>query len=191
MASGSIWNIPNALSLFRILAAPVLLILILQSHEFAFKWLLTASLFTDLIDGWLARRLHQVTKLGSILDSIGDSLTILIGSLGLILLHHDLFESYKWIIVSVIGLHAVQFLLSLWRYGKPSSFHTWSAKVAAFGISAFLLVTFHIGFQSWLFYFALFLLVVDAIEETILVFLVKEWKTDIRGLFDVLRDQKK
>lgn len=172
--------------MFRIVASPVLLLLVFQGQENAFKWLLTAAFFTDLIDGWIARRLHQVTRLGSILDSIGDSLTISTGSLGLILLRFELFESHKWVILMVVGLHLFQFALSIWRYGKPSSFHTWSAKVAAFGIGMFLLVTFHFGFYPWLFYTAVVLLVIDGIEETILVFLLKEWKTDIKGLYFVL-----
>ena len=186
----NIWNIPNLLSLFRILAAPVLLFLVLDTDVKLFKWLLTAAFFTDLVDGWLARRLHQVTRLGSVLDSVGDSLTIIVGTFGLIYLRPDLYYSYNWVIIAVIGLHIIQLCLSLWRYGKPSSFHTYSAKVAAFGIGSFLLLTFHFGFFPVAFYIAVGLLVVDAIEESIMVFIVPEWRHDVKGLFWIRKREK-
>ena len=183
MESKGVINIPNALSCFRIVAAPVLCYLIWTSNEFAFRWLITVSFFTDMIDGWIARRLHQTSKLGSILDSIGDSLTIIVGVIALIIFHPGLFNEYKLIVYVVIGLHLLQLSVSLWKYRKPSSFHTWSAKAAAFGIGSFILVTLHLGFQEWLFYVAIGLLIIDAIEETILVFMIPEWKNDVKGLW--------
>jgi hypothetical protein len=45
----------NAVTVYRILAAPVLLILIWKNEYDLFKWLLVVSFFTDAIDGYLAR----------------------------------------------------------------------------------------------------------------------------------------
>jgi phosphatidylglycerophosphate synthase len=183
MNTGGIFNIPNLLSLFRVVAAPVLVLLIFNENETAFKWLLTFAFFTDMIDGWIARKLHQVSKLGSVLDSLGDSLTIIVGVVGLVSFHEGLFLQYRVIVYSVIALHLIQLGLSLWRYGRPSSFHTWSAKVAALGIGIFILATFHFGFYEWLFYVAVGLLTLDAVEESILVFLIPEWTTDVKGVW--------
>jgi CDP-diacylglycerol--glycerol-3-phosphate 3-phosphatidyltransferase len=182
-------NIPNLLSLFRVAAAPVLLILIFNEHESAFKWLLTFAFFTDMIDGFIARKLHQESKLGSILDSIGDSLTIIVGVTGLVHFRYELYSDHSTIIHVVIGLHLFQLGLSLWRYGKPSSFHTWSAKFAALGIGLFILSTFHFGFSPELFYLAILLLILDATEESILVFLLPEWKNDVKGIYWVLKNR--
>jgi len=183
------WNIPNALSSFRIVAAPVLLLLIYADNQIAFKWLITCSFFTDMIDGWIARRLHQVSKLGSILDSIGDSLTIIVGVIGLAAFNKGLFHQYLTIIFLVVLLHVIQLGLSIWRYRKPSSFHTWSAKVAAMGIGIFILTTLHFGFYPWIFYVATALLIVDAIEESILVLFIPEWKNDVKGLWWILKSK--
>ncbi len=148
-----------------------------------FKWLLTFAFFSDAIDGYIARRLNQVTKLGSMLDSYGDSLTILSGLAGLIRFRFDLYEAYGLVMIIVLSLHLVQLSLSLWRYGKPSSFHTYSAKLGAVAIGVFILTSLHFDFFPWLFYTTVVILIIDAIEESILVYLIPQWKTDVKGIF--------
>lgn len=182
-------NLPNLISISRIIAAPVMWILLYEQEETAFRWLLTYAFFTDLIDGVIARKLHQVTKLGSILDSYGDSLTILSGIAGLILFRTHLVEQYGIVLIIVLSLHVIQLLLSLWRYGRPSAFHTWSAKTGALAIGTFILTTLHIGFFPWFFWLTVIILIIDAIEESILVFLMKEWENDVGSLFRVIRQK--
>ncbi|MBL0340482.1 MAG: CDP-alcohol phosphatidyltransferase family protein [Bacteroidetes bacterium] len=121
-------NIPNLISSIRIILAPFLWYLVYADNKIVFTWLITVAFFTDLIDGFIARSTHQVSKLGSKLDSLGDSLTILSGFVGLAAFNFDLILEHIFIIVFVIALHIIQLLLSLWRYGKPSSFHTLAAK---------------------------------------------------------------
>jgi phosphatidylglycerophosphate synthase len=176
-------NIPNVISTFRIVAAPVMWLLMYFDQKDAFTWLLTAAFFSDSIDGYIARKLNQVTKLGSVLDSYGDSLTIISGIAGLIKFRYDLFREFDTILYVVVAVHVTQLLLALWRYGKPSSFHTWSAKAAAIAIGIFILFTLHFYFVPWLFYLTVVLLLIDGIEESILVMLEKTWKTDIKGVW--------
>jgi phosphatidylglycerophosphate synthase len=182
-------NLPNLISLSRVIAAPVMWVLIYTDHETAFRWLLTFAFFTDLIDGVIARKLKQVTRTGSILDSYGDSLTILSGIAGLIRFRPGLFEDYSMVLILVLSLHALQLLLSLWRYGRPSAFHTWSAKTGALAIGLFILITLHVDFIPWLFWITVVILIVDAVEESILVFLIKEWKNDIKGLWWIIKEK--
>jgi phosphatidylglycerophosphate synthase len=182
-------NIPNIISLIRIIASPVMWVLIYFDFQNAFTWLLTFAFFTDLIDGVIARKLHQVSKLGSVLDSYGDSLTIISGTIGLVKFNQDIFEQHSIIISIIIGCHIIQLLLSLWRYGKPSSFHTWSAKFGALAVGLLILFTLHFYFSPLLFYITALILIVDAFEESILVFLFPEWKNDVKGLFWVLKNK--
>ncbi|MGB5462305.1 MAG: CDP-alcohol phosphatidyltransferase family protein, partial [Aureibaculum sp.] len=66
------YNIADWFSFYRIFAAPFLLILLwLEAREF-FTWLLLISYCTDMIDGFLARKLKIASARGSQLDSIGD-----------------------------------------------------------------------------------------------------------------------
>lgn len=70
-------NAAVILTLFRALMAPVVVIMILRSQDLMVLALLCLAALTDMADGWLARRLSQVTRLGTILDPIADKLVIL------------------------------------------------------------------------------------------------------------------
>lgn len=79
-----IWTVPNVLSLARLAGVPVFLWLVLGPE--ADGWalgLLMLSGVTDWLDGYLARRLDQRSKVGEILDPIADRLYILAVVIGL------------------------------------------------------------------------------------------------------------
>jgi cardiolipin synthase len=81
-----VWTVPNALSMLRLLGLPLFLWLVLGPH--ADGWalgVLMASGFTDYLDGYLARRLDQASRLGQILDPVADRLYILAVVIGLAL----------------------------------------------------------------------------------------------------------
>jgi cardiolipin synthase len=65
-------NLPTALTLLRITLIPGIALFLLERHfGLAFVAFALASL-TDVVDGWLARRLNQTTRLGAVLDPIVD-----------------------------------------------------------------------------------------------------------------------
>jgi len=81
--SRRVWTIPNALSMLRLALVPVfLLLLVARDYVSALVVLVVASL-TDLLDGFLARRLGQVTRLGQLLDPAADRLYIFAALVGL------------------------------------------------------------------------------------------------------------
>ena len=75
-------TIPNILTLFRLLAAPFIAIIFLSfdrplADGLAFA-LFTIAAITDFIDGYLARKLNQMTEIGRVLDPIADKITVVI-----------------------------------------------------------------------------------------------------------------
>jgi cardiolipin synthase (CMP-forming) len=73
---GRIWTVPNQITLLRLGFLPIFLSLI--SYE-NYKWallVLVLSGLSDLFDGWLARRLNQLSALGAYLDPIADKLLL-------------------------------------------------------------------------------------------------------------------
>ncbi|KAA1419794.1 CDP-alcohol phosphatidyltransferase family protein [Mumia zhuanghuii] len=77
-------TIPNALSVVRLLGVPVFLWLVLGPEADVLALVvLVISGFTDYLDGYLARRLGQTSKLGALLDPIADRMYILAVVFGL------------------------------------------------------------------------------------------------------------
>lgn len=71
-----IWNVPNALSLARLLLAVAVGVLIENQFYLAGLVAFIIAASTDFLDGWWARRFNQVTKLGRILDPFVDKIII-------------------------------------------------------------------------------------------------------------------
>ena len=82
--SSQVWTVPNLLSGLRLLGVPVFLWLVLGPEEDTIALVvLMLSGVTDYLDGYLARRLGQTSKLGEILDPVADRLYILAVVIGL------------------------------------------------------------------------------------------------------------
>src|SRR6516225_1364561 len=78
-----IWNLPNLLTWLRILAIPLIVVLFLigARHPASLAYPLAgltfaAAAITDSLDGYLARRLGQTTRLGTFLDPVADKLIV-------------------------------------------------------------------------------------------------------------------
>ena len=77
-ASDRIWTIPNVISFIRLLGVPLFLYLLLGPHaDVAAVIVLVVGGTTDWVDGWVARRFGQVSRLGELLDPFADRLYIL------------------------------------------------------------------------------------------------------------------
>ena len=74
--NGEVVNIPNLLSFLRIALVPVFLWFLLDEFFLAAIVVLAVAGLTDFLDGYLARKLNQTTKLGKMLDPVADRLYI-------------------------------------------------------------------------------------------------------------------
>jgi CDP-diacylglycerol--glycerol-3-phosphate 3-phosphatidyltransferase len=73
-------NLPNFITLFRILLIPVFIILFItptEDRSLSAAVIFIVAAMTDLLDGYVARRTGQVTRLGKLLDPIADKLLVL------------------------------------------------------------------------------------------------------------------
>jgi cardiolipin synthase len=84
IASDRIWTIPNIISFIRLLGVPLFLYLLLgPHHDVTAVVVLAIGGTTDWVDGYVARRLGQVSRLGELLDPFADRLYILAALIGL------------------------------------------------------------------------------------------------------------
>jgi CDP-diacylglycerol--glycerol-3-phosphate 3-phosphatidyltransferase len=77
--------VPNALSALRLACLPAFVVLLAQPHgrgRLAAAFLLAAAAFTDLLDGYIARRFDQVSTLGKMADPLVDRALVLCALVG-------------------------------------------------------------------------------------------------------------
>ena len=95
-------NLPIALTLFRIVLVPPIMVFLISSSRVS---VLTAAVifmaasFTDWLDGRMARRWNQVTRLGTLLDPVADKLLVAAALVSLV--HVDMIAA--WMAVVIIG----------------------------------------------------------------------------------------
>ena len=78
-----IWTVPNAISFVRLGLVPVFYWLLVTGQDSAALGILIAATASDFIDGYIARRFNQVTRLGALLDPASDRLFIAACVIGL------------------------------------------------------------------------------------------------------------
>jgi cardiolipin synthase len=82
-ASNRIWTIPNVISFIRLLGVPLFLYLLLgPENDVAAVIVLAIGGTTDWVDGFVARRMNSVSRLGELLDPFADRLYILATLIG-------------------------------------------------------------------------------------------------------------
>ncbi len=83
VVSDRIWTIPNVISFIRLLGVPLFLYLLLgPQHDVAAVVVLAVGGTTDWVDGYVARRMNSVSRLGELLDPFADRLYILATLIG-------------------------------------------------------------------------------------------------------------
>jgi CDP-diacylglycerol--glycerol-3-phosphate 3-phosphatidyltransferase len=95
------FNLPNTLTILRILMVPIFVILFLEPtvlRSIAAAVVFGLAAITDLLDGYLARRRGQVTQIGQLLDPIADKFLVISGLI--LLVQFQRIEA--WIAISFI-----------------------------------------------------------------------------------------
>jgi CDP-diacylglycerol--glycerol-3-phosphate 3-phosphatidyltransferase len=181
----------NSITLYRILAAPFLVLLIINYRLDWFKWLLALSFFTDAIDGYLARRYKVASILGAKLDSIGDDLTIVAGIAGMVVFKPEFLKHAMPYMILLLALFVIQTILALVRYGKVTSFHTYAAKIAAILQGVFLILLFFLDDPLYLLFYATVIVTgIDLLEEIVLVLMLPKWQANVKGLWSIMKRTK-
>jgi cardiolipin synthase len=153
VVSDRILTVPNVVSFLRLLGIPVFWwALVVADDVVLAAWLMFAIGWTDWVDGYLARRLNQVSRLGKALDPIADRLLIAASLIGG-LIAGVLPGWFAWGLIVrevIVGLMAVYLAMR----GAGTIEVRWMGKAATFGlygaIPAFYLSA--AGVAEWLLY---------------------------------------
>ena len=115
--SDRVLTVPNVISMIRLLAVPVVGVLIIQGHLVAAFVVLVGAGLSDWLDGVIARRFHQTSKLGRFLDPSADRLFIFVTIVGLA--YQDIIP--WWLVAAIVAREAAvgACLPAMMRRGYP------------------------------------------------------------------------
>ncbi len=185
------FNIADWFSFYRVIAAPILCLLIWLDARQVFAWMLLISYSTDAIDGFLARKLKIVSARGSQLDSLGDQITFVIGLIGLFYFENEFIMKNLIVILVAFVPYILQMILAYIKYGKATAFHTYLAKLSAVVQSAFILWSLFFSPEYLLFYIMISVGILETIEEIVLIFIYDTWVSDVKSLIQATKDKRR
>ncbi|WP_440053384.1 CDP-diacylglycerol--glycerol-3-phosphate 3-phosphatidyltransferase [Pseudoalteromonas sp. T1lg65] len=96
------WNIPNALTIFRLLLIPVFAIVFYLPYSWAFfaaAFIFWLASITDILDGYLARKLDQSTPFGAFLDPVADKVMVSVALVILATFYQNAFITLSALII--------------------------------------------------------------------------------------------
>lgn len=179
-------NLPNVVSLIRILMAPVLFYLALTQQPYWFIGVLLFAVFTDVLDGFLARILNQITPMGSRLDSWGDFIIYSTMAICAWILWPDIILREKLYFIIIVLSFTLPVLIGFIKFHTVSSYHTWSVKLAV-AITVIGYILLFTGLLDWPFRLATLFCLYAAIEEITITLLIQHERVDIRTAWQALK----
>jgi len=189
LANRDIYNLPNAVSVLRILMAPVLFYFAFTQKPVWFLAALMFSGFTDVLDGFLARTFNQTTAMGSRLDSWGDFTIYTTMAICAWILWPDItateLTSYVVIVISITA----PVIVGLIKFKTITSYHTWTVKVAVVVTFVGYILLFA-GWLDWPFRVAAVFCAVAALEEIAITLLIHHEHVDVRTVWAALKYNK-
>ncbi|SFE80781.1 CDP-alcohol phosphatidyltransferase family protein [Thermophagus xiamenensis] len=184
-------NVPNLLSLYRLLVFPVILYMALTGRESTFVVLLCISLVSDILDGNIARIFHLQTHFGAALDNLADIVTYAMALLGLFLFKWTDIEPHAWVLYLFLTVFVISYFVSFVRFGKIPGLHLYSAVSAGYLQGVFFFVLFVYGFIPWFYYLAVGWGAIAYIEKIFVLLKLDDIKIGVKGLYWLMRDSGK
>jgi CDP-diacylglycerol--glycerol-3-phosphate 3-phosphatidyltransferase len=152
-------NVPNALSMFRLLSVPVLLLFAWNGATAHFFVLFGLGLLSDVLDGVLARRLGQESDFGARLDQWADFALWASFPVGAWWLWPEIVLREAPYVAIAVACLLLPTAIAYAKYRAVPGYHTWSAKLSSvlMGVSVPLLLIFDVAwpfrvvalFQLW------------------------------------------
>ncbi len=188
MVKEKIFNVPNALSFYRILVFPLVLYFLISGQERIFAIFLCINLFTDALDGFIARKFNLSTKFGARLDSIADIGTYILAFWGIFKFKSEDLVSHGWILYIFLFLFVLIQILNLIKFRSFPSMHLFTFKTTGYIHAILFFSWFFIQFYPPYYYFAIGFGLIAEIESVILIFLLKERRSNVKGIYWVLKE---
>ena len=146
----NVWNIPNVLTMMRLVLIPVFVIVFFNTPQdrdkIAALIVFAVASITDMFDGMLARRLNQITDFGKLFDPLADKVMVVTA-----IVCQAVIGVFPWIAVIVVGAKELVMLFGgMFMLGKGVVVYSnyWGKTAQVFFIAALLLSFFHPSLEA-------------------------------------------
>jgi phosphatidylglycerophosphate synthase len=182
-------NLANAITTSRILFMPFLFMFVIQENRNAFLagYIIVGS--TDFLDGFIARKLNQVTKLGKMLDSIADIFFYIPTAWFLMVLYPQyIMPNILWLI-SAFLVYITSFVISIIKVGKPIMMHTSLLRFNAVLVFAMVILSYFMN-TTYLLTFILINFMIGFFESILIFIRFGHVDVDTKSIFTLIKRQK-
>lgn len=185
----NILNVPNAISLLRLLSFPVILTFGLLGREWWFALLLCISLITDILDGNIARIFKLQTRFGAALDNLADLGIYILALFGIFTFKWAEVQPHAWLLYIFLTLFIISYIIGFYRFKTVPGLHLYGAVSAGYIQGVFFFVLFAFGFYTWFYYLAVGWGVLAYIEKILVLLRLDKIKSGVKGLYWLMKNQ--
>lgn len=183
--------LPATLVALRCILAPSL-VAIAWDGETGWLWMLLYSLavLSDIFDGIVARRLGVSTAALRAADSWADRLLYVCVAIAAWLAHSTVILSFATPLWIVLGLQGLWWLVNLAKYGRPASYHTYTAKLWGITLLVAAIALFGYGYGGVTLWIAIGTGILHTLEEIAMTLILPTWQHDVLSLGHALRHRQ-
>jgi len=179
-------RIPSILVGIRFVIAPLLLLDALDHHST--NWFVIGyviAIISDIFDGIIARRLGVSTIQLRQADSWADIWLFICLAMSTWLVYPQVLIDFQTPLLLALAAQLLLFTISLIKFRKFPSFHTYTAKVWGLLLLITTVSLFGFGYAKplWL---AIVLCWLNSLEEIVMTLILPEWKCDVLSIFHAL-----
>jgi cardiolipin synthase len=161
--------IPNQITAIRFFAVPVMWVMAFDEQLTYIGIGLVISLVADLLDGAVARKLHQTSDFGSKFDSISDQFIQLSALIWIVWLMPEIISENRFISLQAIATYFTSLFVGLVKFKRLGNLHLYLSKVSGLFLYLFLIHAFLVGVYSYfLFMLAGILFILSSTETLVL-----------------------
>ena len=185
----NIFTVPNCLSLSRLVFLPLLYIFLWQGNLFIFFLLFTVLGSTDFFDGYLARKLNQVSRLGKSLDTVADMFFYISVAYFLYYLYPQAILSNRYFLLAAFSVYALSFLIPFILYKKMYTLHTHILRSNALLVYFMMILSFVMN-TTLLLSIILVIFVIGFLEEILIFIRFGPVDQDTKSYFSLIFEQR-
>ena len=178
------WTIPNFLCLFRIIGSVSLLPIAAADLPLWFVGTYLVLIFTDLIDGPIARKFHMRSDLGARMDTIADLTLNACMVVGVLTLRWDVLLDEIYLLSGVLICYAASTAFGLIKFRRMLAYHTYLGKTTQW-LAMAAAVSLVLEWSIWPFRIAAIASIVGNLEAIAITYRLKKWQADVPTVFRV------